>query len=61
MLEVKWCGKVNYYKEMPYVFALSDINLNISVKRDPVGNATESIGCYGERRFSAFQLSAGIG
>ena len=30
--EVKWCGKVNYYKEMPYVFALSDINLNISVK-----------------------------
>lgn len=29
---VKCCGKVNYYKEMPYVFALSDINLNISVK-----------------------------
>ena len=29
---VKCCGKVNYYKEMPYVFASSDINLNISVK-----------------------------
>ena len=29
---VKCCGKVNYYKEMPYIFASSDINLNISVK-----------------------------
>ena len=25
-------GRVNYYNEMPYVFAVSDINLNISVK-----------------------------
>lgn len=25
-------GPVNYYREMPYVFAASDINLNISVK-----------------------------
>lgn len=29
---VKCCGPVNYYNEMPYVFASSDINLNISVK-----------------------------
>lgn len=29
---VKCCGPVNYYNEMPYVFASSAINLNISVK-----------------------------
>lgn len=29
---IKCCGPVNYYNEMPYVFASSDINLNISVK-----------------------------
>lgn len=29
---VKCCGPVNYYGEMPYAFAASDINLNISVK-----------------------------
>lgn len=29
---VKCRGRVNYYNEMPYVFASSDINLNISVK-----------------------------
>lgn len=28
---VECCGPVNYYEEMPYVFAVSDINLNISV------------------------------
>ena len=29
---VQCMGPVNYYSEMPYVFAVSDINLNISVK-----------------------------
>ena len=29
---VQCMGPVNYYREMPYVFAASDINLNISVK-----------------------------
>ena len=29
---VQCMGPVNYYSEMPYVFAASDINLNISVK-----------------------------
>ena len=29
---VKCCGTVNYFDEMPYVFAASKINLNISVK-----------------------------
>lgn len=25
-------GPVDYYKQMPYIFKLSDINLNISLK-----------------------------
>lgn len=29
---VQCMGPVDYYREMPYVFAVSDINLNISVK-----------------------------
>lgn len=48
--KVKNCGKLHYYEEMPYLFRLSNINLNISLRSIKNGiplRAMDILGCGG--------------
>ena len=52
-------GPVDYYREMPYVFAASDINLNISVKGIQSGVPQRAFDILASWWFFTLQLSAG--